>query len=122
MRGCDQADINLVSAVAAESLEFLLLQDSQQFRLKFQRDVADFVQKERTLVRQFKASSLLRDRSGECSLFVSEQFTFQKPERDRCAVQFDKGSLPAAAQIVNGAGNQFFAGARLAQRSARSNP
>ena len=50
MRGGDQADVNLVRTVAAESLEFLLLQDSQQFRLKFQRNVADFVKKERAFV------------------------------------------------------------------------
>jgi hypothetical protein len=35
MRGCDQADIHFVRVVAAEPLELLLLQDAQQFWLKF---------------------------------------------------------------------------------------
>jgi hypothetical protein len=41
-----------------ESLELLFLQDAQQFRLKLQRDVADFVKKERALVRELKAARL----------------------------------------------------------------
>ena len=94
MCGGDQADVNLVRAVAAEPLEFLLLQDAQQFRLKFQRDVADLVQKKRALVREFKASRLLRDGASECAFFVTEQFTLEKPQRDRSAVQFDEGTVP----------------------------
>ena len=59
-----QPCVNLMSAGAAESLKFLLLQNTQQFRLKFERDVADFIEKERALVRQFRASDFLSDRSG----------------------------------------------------------
>jgi hypothetical protein len=47
-----------VRMVATESLELLFLQDAQQFRLKLQRDVADFVKKERALVRELKAARL----------------------------------------------------------------
>jgi hypothetical protein len=65
-------DIDFVSAVAAEPLKFLFLQDAKQFRLKFERDVAYFVQEERALVRHFEASYFLSNRSGECSLFVTE--------------------------------------------------
>ena len=115
MRSGDQPDINLMSAVAAESLKFLLLQNAQQFRLKFERDVADFVQKERALVRQFKASHFLSDRSGKCSFFVTEQLTLQKPERNRGAIQFDEGAFAAGAQIVYRAGDQLLAGSGLAQ-------
>ena len=102
-------------AVAAESLEFLLLQDAEQFRLQFQRYVADLVKKERALVCEFEASCFLRDRSGECSFFMTEQFTLQKSERDRGAIQFDKCPFPAAAQIVDCTRDEFFAGSRLAQ-------
>src|ERR1700730_1363004 len=115
MRRRDQTDINFVGAVAAESLKFLLLQNAQQFRLKFQRDVAHFVQKECALIRQFKASYFLSDRSGKCSFFMTEQLTLQKPERNRGAIQFNEGAFATGAQIVYSAGNQLLNGSGLAQ-------
>ncbi len=115
MRRGDQPDINLMSAVAAESFEFLLLQNTQQFRLKFQRDVADFVQKKRALIRQFKAPHFLSDCASERSLFMTEQLALQKPQRNRGAIQFHEGAFAARAQIVDRAGNQLLTGSSLAQ-------
>src|SRR5215467_2829181 len=100
--------------VTTESLEFLLLQDAQQFRLKLERNIPNLVQKQRPFVREFKASDFLRDCSSECSFFVSEQVTFQKSKRNRRAIKFHKSSILAAAQIVNCARDQFFTGSRLA--------
>ncbi len=91
------ANVNFVCPVTAEPLEFLLLQNAQQFRLKFQRDVAYLVQKQRALVCKFKASRLFRDCPGECPFFVTEQFALQKPKRDRRAIQFDKGPRSSVA-------------------------
>jgi len=115
MRGRDQADIHLVRVVAAEPLELLLLQDPQQFRLKFQRDVAYLIKKERALVRKLKTSRFLRDRPGKCSLFVAEQLTLQKTQGDSGAVQFRKSPFPAAAQIVDCTRDKFFTCSRLAE-------
>src|SRR5262250_522751 len=115
MRGGDQANIDLVRVVAAKPLEFLLLQDPQQFCLEFERNVPDLVEKERPLVRQFEASSFLGDPPRNSSLFVPEELALQEAERDRGTIQLDEGSLPAPAQIVDGARNEFFAGSRLPQ-------
>src|SRR5689334_17188320 len=115
MRSGDQPDIDLMSGVAAESLKFLLLQNAQQFRLKFQRDVAYFVQKESALIRQFKASDFLTDGSSKCPLFMTEQLTLQKPKRNRSAIQLNKGAFATGAQIVYRAGDQFLAGSGLAE-------
>src|SRR6266404_8381418 len=115
MRSCDQADINFVRAVTAEPLEFLLLQDAQQLRLKFERNVADLIKKERALVRRLKASRFLRDRSRERSFFMTEQFTLQEPKRNCGAIQFHKSTFPSAAQIVDCTRDEFFAGPRFAQ-------
>ena len=41
----NETDVNLVSPVAPEPLKLLLLQDSEEFSLQFQRNVADFVEK-----------------------------------------------------------------------------
>jgi predicted class III extradiol MEMO1 family dioxygenase len=43
MCGYDNADVHLVSTVAAQPFEFLLLQNSQQFCLKLQWNVAYFI-------------------------------------------------------------------------------
>jgi hypothetical protein len=72
MRGRDQSHVNLMRTVAAEPLEFLLLQDSQQFRLKFQRYIANFVKKQRAFVGKLEPSRFLGDGAGECSFFVAE--------------------------------------------------
>ena len=90
MRGRDQADVNLVRTVAAEPLEFLLLQDAQQFRLKFQRNVADLVKKERAFVGEFEPSRFLGDGAGERSFFVAEQLALEESKRDCGAIQFDE--------------------------------
>src|SRR5215471_11895369 len=115
MRGGDDADVDLVRMVATKPLEFLLLQDPKQFCLEFERNVADFVEKERALVRQFEASRFLGDRPRKGSLFVHEELALQETERDRGTIQLDESSLPPPAQIVDGARNEFFAGSRLAQ-------
>src|SRR5215467_5985189 len=115
MRGGDHADIDLVRVVAAKPLEFLLLQDPQQFCLELERNVPDLVEKERPLVRQFEASRFLGDRPRKGSLFVPEELALQEAERDRRTIQLDEGSLPASAQIVDGARNEFFAGSGFAQ-------
>ena len=62
----DEANVYFVSAVAPEPLEFLLLQDSKKFCLEFQRDVADFIKEECSLVGEFKAPRLLCNGASEC--------------------------------------------------------
>src|SRR5262249_47335836 len=110
----DQTDINLVCAVTAQPLKFLLLQHAQQFRLTFHRDVADFIKKERALIREFKTSRLLRYCSCEGSFFVAKQLALQKPKWNRSAIQFDKGAFPSAAQIVDCTRNKLFTGSCFA--------
>src|SRR5258707_15692245 len=45
---------------------------------------------------------------------MPKQFAFKKAERNRCAVHLYKRMTLARAQIVNGAGDHFFASTRLA--------
>ena len=51
----------LDGAVAAQPLELPLLQNAQQLGLQLQRNIADLVQEQRAVVRQFEAPDLLRD-------------------------------------------------------------
>src|SRR5260370_23951286 len=45
---------------------------------------------------------------------MPKQLAFKKPERNRCAIHLYKRMTLARAQIVNGAGDHFFASTRLA--------
>src|SRR5215472_10802342 len=113
MRGCDQANVDLVCAVAAEPLEFLLLENAEQLRLKFQRYIADLVQKKGAFIGKFEASGFLRYCASKCSFFVAEQLTLKKPKRDCRAVQLHECLFAATAQLMDRTRNEFLAGSRL---------
>src|SRR5271154_5808298 len=90
--------------VAAEPLEFLLLQDAQQFRLKFQRYVADLVKKQSAFVGEL-----------EPSCFLAEQLTLEESQRDCGTIQFHESLLAATAQLMDRTRNEFLARSRLSQ-------
>ena len=96
-------------ARAADPFEFLFLQRAQNLRLEFQREVADFIQEECSLMGQLQPADLLRDRSRKSPFFVAEQFAFKKAGGNGRAVEFDEGVIPARAQPVDGARDQFLA-------------
>ena len=68
----DQAHIHFDGARAAQPFELVLLQDAQQLGLQLQRNVADFVEKQRAFMGQLEAADLLRDGAGERALLVAE--------------------------------------------------
>ena len=67
-------------AIRAHRLEFLLLQNSQQLGLSFERQFGDFVQKQRAAVGVFKAADAPVGGAGECAFHVSEQFAFHQSQ------------------------------------------
>lgn len=113
MSGGDQANVNLVRTVAAEPLEFLLLQNTEQLRLKFERYVTHLIKKKGTFVREFEPPGFLRDSTGKCSLLVPEKFTLKESKWDCGAIELDKWFFAASAELMNRTRNQFFSGSRL---------
>jgi hypothetical protein len=89
------------------------LKDAQQLRLQLQRKFSHFVQEQRAAVRQFEAAYALAQRSGESALLVPQKFALEQTGRYGRAVEFDEGSLPAPAQLVNSPRDQFLSGAGL---------
>ena len=84
-----------------------------------ERDVADLVEEQRPLVGQLEAADLLGDGAGEGALLVAEQLALQQARGDGRAVQLDEGAVPPRAQLVQGAGDEFLARARLAANEHR---
>ena len=62
---------------AAQSFEFLLLQDAKQFWLQFSWSIADLVEKQGATVCPFEAAQALGNSACKRTPLMSEQFAFQ---------------------------------------------
>src|SRR5260370_2351462 len=114
IRGRQYANIDALSASTAQALKFLLLQNSQKLGLQFERYIADLIQKQRSLVRQLESSNPLGYGACKRAFLMTKQLAFEKAKRNGCAIHFYKRMTLARAQIVNCAGDHFFASTRLA--------
>ena len=112
--GRDQANVVGDRPVSAKALDFALLERAQDLRLEIERQLADFIEKERTFMRQFQAADFARNGSGEGAFFVTKELAFQQTCRDGGAIQFDKCPVAARTETMDGSGQQFFASAGFA--------
>ena len=87
----------------------------KNLRLKFQGKIADFVEKQRSLVRQFEAADLAVEGSRKCAPLMSKQFAFQQARGDRRAIQLHHHVIAAWAMLVNGARDDLLARSCLPQ-------
>src|SRR5580693_5495437 len=67
-----EANVYLVSPTATQALEFLLLQDTEQFWLQRQRNVSHLVQEKRPFVSQFESANLLSDSARKGAFLVAK--------------------------------------------------
>src|ERR1039458_3185260 len=114
MRGGDDAHVHGNGFLAAEAMQASFLQDAHQFDLRSRRHVADLVQKNRAAIRLFKPADAPRFRAGERAAFVAEQFALQQSFGNGRAIDGDERRAGPVAELVNGAGDEFLAGAGFA--------
>ncbi len=88
-----------------------LLQHAQQLALQFQRDLADLVEEQRAAVGELEAADAVAHRAGEGAPDMAEEFALEQLARNRRAVDADQRAVAAAAGLVDGARDQFLAGA-----------
>src|SRR5882762_3719123 len=81
--------------------------ERRQLRLQGRRDVAYFAQKQRAFVSHFEAPDLLRDGTSEGALLMTEQFAFQKIQRNGRAIELHEGAPDALTGVVNGMRDEF---------------
>src|SRR5581483_224890 len=105
-----QTNVHLHRFVATQPFEFVILQDTQQFGLKFEGYVAHLIEKKGSAIGEFEAANFLVDRAGESSLFMAEQFAFQHARGNGGAVQLNKAVPLAPAQIMHGTSKYLLAG------------
>src|SRR6516162_11330906 len=114
IRRGDQAGIGVKCPRASQPLTLSLLQHAQQLGLNLQRNIPDLIEKDGPAIRQLEAADALRDGAGKRAPLVSAELAFEQAGRYRRAVELDEGVRAAKAEIVDGAGDQFFSRPRLA--------
>src|SRR6185295_9497308 len=115
VRRRDDADVAADRGVIADTFEHALLQYAQQLHLHGQAHVADLVQEQRAALGDLEPTLAGGDRAGEGALLMSEELALEKLGRNRAAVDGDERPRPARAGIVDRAGRELLARARLAQ-------
>ena len=113
--GGDEANVDGNGANAAEAFEGFLLQGAEELGLEIERDVADFVEEQGSAVGHFEAADFLGEGAGEGAAFVAEEFTFEKAGGDGGAVECNEREISAGAEAMDGAGDEFLAGAGFAE-------
>ena len=89
-----------------------LLQHPQQLNLHGQRQVADFIQKQRAAMGGLEPAFAPAHRTGKRTGLMTEQFAFREVIADGAAIDREKRT-GAAAQLMNVPRHQFLAGAGL---------
>ena len=99
--------------VRADAADDAVLQDAEELDLHRRRRLADLVEEDRAAVGLVEQPALLADGAGERAALVAEELGLEQRLGEGAAV--DRDELPAAAGVVvDGAGDQLLAGARLA--------
>src|SRR5438093_44263 len=88
-----QPSVDFRRPCAPQAFEFPLLQDAQQFRLELQGDITDFVQKQRTMVRQLQPATLLCDRAREGTPLMPKEFALQQTAGNGSTVELDQRAI-----------------------------
>src|SRR5713101_10118981 len=97
VRGDDDADVYGDGAVAANALDFALLENAQQLGLHGEGHVADLIKEQGAAVRLLEFSRVPSGCAGECALLVAEQLRFDQLGGDGSAVQsYKRPGVPRA--------------------------
>ena len=75
-------------------------EDAQELGLQIQRDIGNFVEKERSSVRQFEPANAIRFGIGESAFDVAEQLTFKNAFGKPAGIHRDHGPQGAIREGV----------------------
>jgi hypothetical protein len=104
------AHVNLLYSIAAQPFKLPFLQHSEKLSLEFERDIADFIQKECAFVCQFEAAHFSGNGPGERSSLMTEEFTLKESKGNCGAVEPYERTVTPWTEIVNRARDQFLSG------------
>src|SRR5881396_1971736 len=114
--GRDQAQGHLQLLRAAQPPKPPTLEHVEQLRLQFGSELRDLVEKQCAAVRHLDEAALRFTGVGEGSPLVAEQLGLEQAWGKRRAVDLHEPSYRMRARVVNGAGDQVFARAAVAEQ------
>ena len=103
----------------ADRTHGFLLDDAQQFDLHVQRQIRDFIEKQRAAFGGLNQSLLVADRAGEAAALVAEQLAFHELGGNRPAIDRHERAVAPRPGLVNEFRHQFLARAGLAENMYR---
>src|SRR5262249_11280673 len=112
----DDPDVHFNVSRPAKSIDLPFLEHSQQLRLYARSDLAYLVEEDRAACRELELTRAPLVRTGIGALLVAKQFVFNQRVGYGCAVDCNERRITPRAEVVNSAGKQLFAGARLAEQ------
>ena len=116
--GRDHPQIHLHRPRSSNGEHLALLQHAQERRLGGQRQVADLVEQQRSVLAAAHESWAILQGAGEGALAVSEQLGLDEVGRD-CPAVHGHERAGTTRELVDGRGDQFLAGAGLAGNEHR---
>src|SRR5689334_127179 len=109
----DDSDIGLDDAVASDALDFLCFDRAQQLGLCVWSQIADFVQKQRAVMRQLEPTDSGLRRARKRTALVPEHLALHQIAWDRRAIHAYEGFVATWTRDVYRARNQLLPGSRL---------
>ncbi|RMR91538.1 hypothetical protein ALP78_05388 [Pseudomonas coronafaciens pv. striafaciens] len=111
----DDADVQRDLLIAAHSLDHAFLQQAQQLDLHVQAHAFDFIEEQRAAVGKLELADTPLLRAGKGPWLVAEQLAFHHRFSQRAGVDRHERAAAAVGQIVQRAGDHFFACAGFAE-------
>ena len=104
----DHPDVHLQGLLSTDPLKTMILQDPKEQDLDGRRNLANFIEEDRSPISHFKPANFSPDGPGERPFFMTEEFTFQQVLRIGRTISDDKGFVLAMAIEMNRPGDQLF--------------
>src|SRR5262249_49492140 len=117
--GGDQAKLGFDGFATADALDFALLNGAQQFRLKIQSKVTNFVEKQRAVRSELELSELLPMRPRKRSALMTKQRALGELAGNRRKVDRDERRFRVASLAMNQSREQLFSCPALAEDQDR---
>ena len=112
--GGDHPHVHLNGLARADAGDFALLQNAQQFDLKRQAKLADFIEQQGAALRRLEPAGMALYRAGKRPFFMAEQLRFRQAFAERAAVDGQKRPVAARAMVMQVAGDDLLTGAGFA--------
>jgi hypothetical protein len=110
----NDSNVHCACPVFTDALELTFLEDTQEFALEREGNLADFIEKERAAVGGRKASDPILDRSRKCPTDMAEKLALEEFLGHGRTVHTNQRLLRAQATTMNFVCDKLLAGPRLA--------